>query len=271
MEKAKERKVSKTTNKKLLVFIITLSAILLAAYVSLPAQAATQSFVIKDEDNGSTISGNGGDTITFSGAGYAASDDQIALNCISVNGVTYSGGNPIIEVSTDPAGSGIFSITLSNLETSGGTYVLQAVGETSGLSASASFTILPTISFDVDSGPSGTTVQVTGNGFAQDPLSDGMQATFGSTTITLNDLTNDGNGGNFQANFDVPTTAVGPYTVTITDSTDTSIHAQATFTVTSISPLPEYPLGALIAVIACFATFALFAKRGSIGNFRLKL
>lgn len=259
-------------NRKLLASLIALSAILLAAYITIPVQAASPTFVVKDEDNGSTISGNGGDTLTFSGAGFATTDDNIAIRCLTLNGLPYTGPDPVLEISPDPAGSGIFTLT-GPVETTGGTYVLQAVGETSGLTATATFTVNPVINFDIDNGPAGTVgIQVTGNGFATDPLSDVLQATFGSTTITLNDLTNDGSEGNFQATFDVPAAAAtGPYTVTITDSTEPSIHAQATFTVTSLSTLPEYPLGALVALIACFATFAVFKKRGSIAGFHLKL
>ena len=256
-------------NKKMLAILVLAGVMLLSLIVALPAKAAG-TFTVTDESTGSHVSGNAGDTLTFSGIGFQTGE-TVDINIISIDGVPYTGDNPAITVDNID-GSGVF-ISVPNVEANGGQYLLEAVGETSGASAETTFTILPCIVLSIDSGPVGTSVSVVGHGFTSGIEND-LAASWDGGDLTAIIDSYDASTGHFTAHFDVPAAVDGAHTVTFleTDGSDPPIiitSASAPFTIGIITPLPEYPLGGLIALFAVFASFALYVKRKSLPTLHL--
>jgi hypothetical protein len=237
------------TKKMVYLLIILFIITLISTYIVQPAKAAA-AFKAVDQ---TTLSDSGyvGDTVTLSGTGFPA-DMQLAVK---------SDVYELLRTNTDSSGSWTATYVIS--ETKGGPYILGAwVIDDLGLpsiTAVTPFTVLPSITLTPSSGPVGDSISVVGNGFYYYPVSDGLSATWDSSALSLSDLDSDGSYGNFIATFTVPSD-IGTHTVSITSDADASIHASATFTVTTLSVAPEYPLG-LLGLVACLVGFVLFGKR----------
>ncbi|MGD9115626.1 MAG: IPT/TIG domain-containing protein [Dehalococcoidia bacterium] len=169
----------------------------------------------------SPISGDVGDTITVTGKGFDASSD------VDV----YFGSTNVASAITNTKGT--FTDTFVVPSTSRGSHTVNAEDEGSN-EADATFTVSASININPASGPSGTTVTVTGNGF---DASRTVTITYNSASVTTNPTTVTTNtAGSFSATFSVPVGMAGNYPVVATDGVVT---ASATFTSTTsatISP-----------------------------------
>jgi hypothetical protein len=167
----------------------------------------------------------GGTAVTITGTNFAGTTG-VAFGGNSATGVTVNSNTQI--TATAPAGTGIVDITVSN-----------SVG-TSATSAADLFTYVapPTLtSISPTAGPTagGTTVIITGTGFAAAPGTGAVR--FGATTATYTI------NSNTQITATAPAAAAGTYDVTVTTvggTSATSAADQFTYvpapTVTSISP-----------------------------------
>ncbi len=114
----------------------------------------------------------------------------------------------------------------------GAEWTVELVDSGSSLSvASTQFTVLQSLTLNVTSGPSGTIVSIVATGLQSGTptIGDNLAATFNGTTVTLNSAMSSG-WGDFNATFTVPLSALGNWTLRITDDTGDDI--TATFQVT---------------------------------------
>lgn len=162
-------------------------------------------------------SGPVGTTIHVTGGGF--------LSNHSVT-VTFDATTTSTTVTSDANGS--FSAFLVVPSGPAGTYQVNATDGTN--SAQASFTIVPSLALLRTSGPAGTGVSVSGQGFAANStISIAFDGSLVGTTPAL--VTTDANGGFSGVTFNVPTTAAtGVYPVQGTDASGNT--GTATFTVT---------------------------------------
>jgi len=171
----------------------------------------------------SPINGPIGSSVNMTGSGFAASQPVI---------VTFAGSTiQTIPVSFNTNGVGFFnaSFTVPTGQTAGGKTVNAT--DASSNSAIATFTLTPSISLNPTSGNAGSTVTVSGSGFAGNS---GLTATFAGSTVTISGTTSTNSSGSFTgANFTVPvSTAGGAQTVVIKDASSNS--ANATYTVNTL-------------------------------------
>jgi len=138
----------------------------------------------------------------------------------------------------------------------------------SALTVQASPFPKPKITLYPSLGAVGTTVTVTGSGFTS-----GQTITLywdGTHISPTNPTTIKVSGGTFSATFKVPTTALADKYYTVTAISKCGESACATFYVTCLFVLPEYPIGALAALGACFAALLVY-KRKSLTNLHLNI
>jgi hypothetical protein len=164
-------------------------------------------------------SGNVGDTVSISGSGFDASSAITA---------TYDGSPLTLGDTTTTDADGSFTgATFTVPESTAGGHTVEVTDVSSNF-ADATFTVTPKITLNPTSGPVGTSVTVTGTGFAGTSTItikfDGV-----TQTTTLPTVTTDSD-GSFTASFDVPSASLGDHTVSATDEDDNT--ASATFTVT---------------------------------------
>ena len=164
-------------------------------------------------------SGPLGTSVTVAGSGFATSSTVT----ITLGGVSQTTSPSPCSTS----GSGAISCSFTVPESSAGTRIITAT-DSHGNTASAAFTVTPpTIQLSPTSGPQGTSVTVTGSGFAP---SSPITVNYGSTTVSSSSSTT--SSGAFQVTFTVPASA-GSQTVTATDSYGNT--ARATFGVSTPS------------------------------------
>ncbi len=190
--------------------------------LTVPAAAAagTYTITIEDENNNdisasknftvilnsvitlSKNTGNVGDTVTVSGANFSPNTTlSILFDSIVVSSATI----------TDASGN--FSATITIPAAVSGAHAIKvgAVQQT--------FTVTSKMVLDKTQGIAGTTVTITGTGFAG---STSIVATFNNAALTLNSSVTDASGG-FTATFTVPAVAAGTYEVkVIAGSTQTA-------------------------------------------------
>jgi hypothetical protein len=130
-----------------------------------------------------------------------------------------------------------------------GVYTVTA-SDTSGNTATASFTVKPAITYTPSLAASGSTVTVNGSGFTADSAGDGLKLAFGAKDVALKQVANGAYKGTFTASFVVPDGLPGPYTVTVTNQKTSSVSASATFNVLALVVTPENPVGVLGAFFA---------------------
>ena len=195
----------------------------------IPSGLATGTYVIKAEDEDSssiyaqanfevllnsvlTISnntGNVGDTVTVTGTNFTPN--------ASVNILFDT--QAVATVTTDALGN--FSQQITVPAAVYGAHVIK-VG-----TIQQAYTVTPTMTMDKTQGIAGTTVTLTGKGFAGGTA---ITAVFGTTAITLTPAVTDATGG-FTSSFVVPAMATGAYAVQVTAGTTVS----ANFTIADAS------------------------------------
>jgi outer membrane protein assembly factor BamB len=169
--------------------------------------------------NGET-SGHVAESITYSGSGYSPNTDYY---------LTF-GGYYIADINTNSSGG--FTYTTTVMKIMGAEWTVELVNSLTTLSvATTQFTVLPSLTLNVTSAPSGTTVSIVATGLMSGTptIGDNLTATFNGATITLNSPQSSG-WGDFNATFTVPLLALGNYTLRITDNTGDNL--TATFRVT---------------------------------------
>ncbi len=152
-------------------------------------------------------------------------------------GFTLTNSTGTFNLQVVPAGlntnsSGCFSATFTvpSGQTAGAKTI--SAKDASANLATASFSVAPSITLSPTSGNAGSTVYVSGQGFAG---SLGLSATYAGTSVAISVTTTTTSSGTFTgATFTVPTsTTAGAQTVVIKDASSNS--AQATFTVNTVS------------------------------------
>jgi hypothetical protein len=165
------------------------------------------------------VSGHVGTIVTVAGSGYAAT----STITIKYDGVVQS----TTPATVNSSAFGSFSATFTVPASTAGSHTVSATDASSN-TASAFFTVTPSISLAPASGNVGSSVTVTGAGFASTSTTtlkyNGVTQTTIPATITTNAA------GGFSASFNVPPLSVGANTVTATDVSANT--ASATFTVT---------------------------------------
>jgi hypothetical protein len=168
---------------------------------------ATESIAISPKITINPTTGSVGDAITVSGNGF----DGSSTVTISFDAVTMT------TASTNS--SGTLSATFAVPSTSRGTHTVRAQDAGSNY-ATATFTVSTKITINPTSGPSGTTVTVTGTGFA---ASQTVIITYaGTNVVTSPSPVTTGSTGGFTATFVVPVSPVGTYEVRASAGTDTA-------------------------------------------------
>lgn len=121
--------------------------------------------IVPQPDNGIDLAGNAGDTLTFTGKNFAASETiNITFNDIVVAATTSEADGSYTVTFTVPA--------LETVSAGAGNVRVKAVGVTSGLVAGlyypdlTTFYYQPTLTITPTTGPSGTTITVTGTHFS---------------------------------------------------------------------------------------------------------
>jgi hypothetical protein len=180
--------------------------------------AANVSFTVTASMSINPAAGSAGTSVAVSGTGFGANENNIA--------VSYDGVDQGSTVRADSNGSwtNSFSVPVS----SGGSHNISAHGQLTSASAvpSSTFKIGSGISINKNNGPAGTSVTISGSGFAANEASiavnfDGIQLT--TTTANAN--------GNWNVNAIIPATAGGDHSITAKGKI-TSVASGATFTVT---------------------------------------
>jgi hypothetical protein len=149
----------------------------------------------------SPTSGPPGSAVSVNGTGFAQSG--------SVD--VYYEQSYLTSVNTSASGS--FNTSISVPDSSAGSHEIFAQ-DNEGNSESTFFTITPKITLSRSSGTPGTTVSVTGKGFAGNSYS--ISIMFDSTSVNSG-ISSDSN-GNFSGSFSVPSATAGNHSVTASDS-----------------------------------------------------
>lgn len=194
------------------------------------ADSATAMFTITTSSiTLNPTSGPVGTTVTVTGTSFIP-DSTIT---IKFDGTTLA--TTPATVTTSAAG-GFTATFVVPASTAGGQTVTASDGTNTG---SATFTVTPKITLTPTSGPVGTTVTVTGSGFAGGSK---ITVTFnGATVITSPATVTTSATGGFTATFAVPTSTTGSKTVTATDASSNA--ASATFTVSAAKGLDSSCIG----------------------------
>ncbi|HEV2519298.1 MAG TPA: PKD domain-containing protein [Thermoplasmata archaeon] len=182
------------------------------------SNSAAASFTVNPSLALSASSGPVGSTLTATGTGFAGSStttisfDAAAMTCTQGAITTHANGT--------------FTCTFTVPSAVIGAHTVSATDHSSN-TASATFTVVSTIQLSPTSGPVGTSVTVSGHGFAGGSLtavtwSPGAASLCSATTSAA---------GDFSCSFTVPAAVAGSHTVTATDSSTNS--AATMFSVTS--------------------------------------
>jgi hypothetical protein len=155
------------------------------------------------------ISGAVDDTVTVSGTGFDGSSDIDLYFDSTVVG------------STTTNSYGTFSATTFTVpETSRGSHTVKARDEGANY-ATTTFSVAQNITLNPTTGPSGTTVTVTGNGFG---ASKAITITYNAISVTTSPASVTTNStGYFTATFSVPVGVAGTYEVVASDGTNTAV------------------------------------------------
>jgi len=182
----------------------------------------TVNFIVSPEITVSPTSGAVGDTVTVSGTGFGGSKTIT----ITFDAVTMT--------STSTSSSGTFSATTFAVpEASRGTHTVKAQDSSANYDT-ATFTVSASITINPTSGPSGTNITITGDGFG---ASRPVTITYSGTAVTTNPPSVTTNSaGYFTATFAAPVGAAGNYAVAASDGTDT---ATATFVSTTDATISQ--------------------------------
>jgi len=167
-----------------------------------------------------------GDTVTVTGQGFAANANLTSLY-VGAENVT-----PSETVSIDE--NGTFTCTFEVPSLTYGDYNVTAT-DTDGNSAKATLTVWATISLSPTSGPSGTVVSITGEGFTP---KGNVTIVMNTTTCEVVETIQADSDGAFSGQFVVPTLDVGTY---IVNASDEETYATGEFEVTGTTVLKVSP------------------------------
>jgi len=182
----------------------------------------TVNFIVSPDITIIPTSGAVGDTVTVSGTGFATSSSvTIYFDAVS-------------RTTTTTNSSGTFSATTFAIpEASRGTHTVKAQ-DGSANNDTATFTVSASITINPTSGPSGTNVTITGDGFG---ASRPVTITYSGTAVTTNPPSVTTNSaGYFTATFAAPVGAAGTYAVEANDGTATATAIFVSTTDATISP-----------------------------------
>jgi hypothetical protein len=170
--------------------------------------------------------------ITVTGSGFNIGASGVVWFDIDNNGALDS-GEPFVSVTASATGT--FTATLTVPTVPAGTYNIRADVPSGGpVEASASFLVTPAISLSLTSGPPGTTVTVSGSGFAAgasgvvwfDSNNNGaLDSGEPSASVSTGPL------GTFTATLTVPTVPAGTYNIRADVPSGGPVEASASFTV----------------------------------------
>lgn len=203
---------------------------------------ASETFTVEPQIVLSKTEGSVGTQLSVTGTGFA-SDSLVDINFNAIIVVN--------DFATDSTGS--FTADFEAPASIAGGHTVTATDTVNPtITASTPFTVIPKIAIDVTEGPIGTTVGVTGTGFAgTSTISfrfNGIDV-IPSTTPQTDDV------GSFTASFEAPPAPAGVYTVTATDEDDNE--ATATFTLwgitVSTTPTGGH-VGTTVSVTGTYAT-----------------
>jgi hypothetical protein len=182
-----------------------------------PSNSASATFTVTPAITLSPTSGNVGSTVTVSGTGYGAS----RTITIKYDGVTQT-TSPTTVTTTN---YGTFSCTFTVPASVAGLHTVTGTDSSSNVDTET-FTVIPNITLNPTNGYVGSSVTVSGTGFASNKA---ITATF-NASVTLSGTTSTGSTGSFTgAIFTVPISTAGAQTVVITDANFNS--GSAAFTV----------------------------------------
>jgi len=164
---------------------------------NVPDQTFTSSSGISLTD----ASGSPGSSITISGSGFYPDESGIV--------VTFDGSKLVTNIKASPAGS--FKTTITVPESPGGDHVIDAYGSITQASVipDVTFIVIPGISIYPPGGPPGTTVTVTGSGFA--PSENNITVTFDNATVAYAIAANEQ--GAWTITFVVPASSAGSHVI----------------------------------------------------------
>jgi len=182
------------------------------------------SIIIVDED-----SGNVGDTITVDGTDFT-SDDEVTI---------YFDDEPVGTADTLTDGSFTFSFDIP--ESTAGEHTIKADDDSGGV-AEAVITVEPKIALDLEEGPGGTEVTITGTGFGY--RSDIETIEFDGTDIDIEsgDDRSETN-GSFELTILVPAVSAGSYDVTVIDEDGNEAEAEFTVVIATATINPASGVG----------------------------
>jgi IPT/TIG domain len=195
--------------------------------------AAAATFTVVPVITLNPTTGSAGSTVTVSGTGFGGSKSiTVTFNAAAV---TLSG-------TTSTGATGSFTGATFTVPTSTAGVKTVAITDASSNAASAAFTIGSSIALSPTLGEVGTSVTVSGAGFAANSV---LTATFVGSSLTLSGTTSTDATGSFSGStFIVPTSLTGPQTVIFSDSaTPTPNTVQTIFTVTVAITVTSSPAG----------------------------
>ncbi len=186
--------------------------------------SASANFTVNSSITLSLTNGIIGSSVNVTGSGFVASQPVA---------ITFAGSTiQTIPASFNTTGDGFFNVafTIPTGQIAGGKTINAT--DASSNSAIATFTVIPSISLNPTSGNAGSTVTVSGSGFAANKQ---ITATYAGSSITLSGTTSTNATGSFSgATFTVPTsTAGGAQTVVFNDANSNS--ANGTYTVNTFT------------------------------------
>jgi len=176
--------------------------------------SATSTFTVSTSVSLSSASVTIGSQLTISGSGFANSSNIYIL----INGTQVA--------STVSNASGAFSYNLTMPASPHGTYTL-SVSDTLGNTASSSFTVNAAVKISPASFTGGSTISVTGTGFAAYSV---ISALIDGNVVSANAATADSTGSFTIASYTVPKMPGGSHTFQLTDTSGDAVTANFSIT-----------------------------------------
>jgi hypothetical protein len=199
-----------------------------------PVEASATFIVPTPSITISPTSGPPGTSITVTGSGFNVGASGFVWFDIDGDGVLDL-GEPSVSVTASATGTFTATLTVPTVPFQAAGYNIRADVPSGGpVEASATFLVTPAISLSPTSGPPGTTVTVSGSGFAAsvsgvvwfDSNNNGaLDSGEPSASVTTGPL------GTFTATLTVPTVAAGTYNIRADVPSGGPVEASATFTV----------------------------------------
>jgi len=182
---------------------------------------ATKSFKITPKLTLSKTSGKAGDTVTVKGVGYTDDDDEISIYFDSTALTT--------DTESDEDGTFSESVTIPSSASTGSHTIKATDSEDRSYSATFTISASPTIALSKTAGTAGSSITVTGSGFAASES--GIVVTYDSMPPAGANTTTASSSGTWSLTFNIPASAGGNHVIDASGSTTTSISPRY-FTIT---------------------------------------